>query len=166
MNQKQGEGPNKRNQFESLELEKRIELYRKLREHEDNVKNHRMGWMWALQGLLLTALSILLREQNGPPSFEIKWIMSLVELVGFVSVISIGYSVLCSSSMLEQMEKAFSNAFDSTGQEITCLQASSFLGEHVFPRKVRFPSLLPWKCLWLFIAVVWALLLFLTLTVL
>ena len=75
----------------------KINLYRRLREHEDGVMNHRMVWMWTLQALLFAAFSVIWKEGDILPLVTIC-------LVGLFSCISIGYSLYCSHNALEDME--------------------------------------------------------------
>jgi hypothetical protein len=44
---------------DSLTLNEKILLYRRIREHEDTVMNHRIVWMWTLQALLFAAVSLI-----------------------------------------------------------------------------------------------------------
>ena len=66
--------------------------------HEDDLLNHRMTWMWTLQGLLFTALGLLWRVHVLPAV--------LICIVGLLSCVSIGFSLRCSVRALQNMDKA------------------------------------------------------------
>lgn len=74
-----------------------IRMYRQLREHEDNVKNHRMGWLWALQGLLFNALTNVWTEAVHPG------LLIIICTIGAISCFSIGHAIRCSSVALDRM---------------------------------------------------------------
>ncbi|MCP4700878.1 MAG: hypothetical protein GY862_29090 [Gammaproteobacteria bacterium] len=54
--------------------------------HENTLLNQRIGWMWTLQGLLFTAMSLLWKDHSAPG------IVIIISLVGLLSSVSIGYS--------------------------------------------------------------------------
>ncbi|MCE1253507.1 MAG: hypothetical protein LWX83_08170 [Anaerolineae bacterium] len=70
-------------------------------QHENTLLNARMGWMWALQGLLFSAMAFL---------WDIHLIpLLIIAAVGIISSVSIGYSCVRASnaikSLLEMVKK-------------------------------------------------------------
>jgi len=62
-----------------------VSVIREMIRHEDTVLNHRLSWMWTLQGLLFAAAGVLWdKDWRG---------VLLMGLVGLLASISIGYSL-------------------------------------------------------------------------
>ncbi len=76
-------------------LQKRLSDVSAQVQHENELLNHRLTWMWTLQGLLFAAYGFLSRE-----SIE-KFTATTVCVVGIVSCISIGYSLLVGVKVLD-----------------------------------------------------------------
>jgi len=109
--------------------------------HEDDLLNHRMTWMWTLQGLLFTALGLLWRVHALPAV--------LICIVGLLSCAPIGFSLRCSVRALQNMDKArqwASSVVFAEGEKPVM-----GLGK----RDVKLHFLLPWNFLPTVMAVVW-----------
>ncbi len=61
-----------------------VEVIRGMIRHEDTLMNHRLAWMWALQGFLFGAVGLLWKERT--------LAVLVISIVGVVSCVSIGYS--------------------------------------------------------------------------
>lgn len=61
---------------------------------ENELLNDRMHWMWTLQGLLFAGLGMVTKD------FKNKFIAFSMCLVGLVSCLSIGYSILIGQDVL------------------------------------------------------------------
>jgi hypothetical protein len=59
------------------------------RKHENELINHRLSWLWTLQGLLFAAFGLLAKETGTLGRLPI----SVICFVGIASCLSVGYSV-------------------------------------------------------------------------
>ena len=112
--------------------------------HENELLNHRLTWMWTLQGLLFAALGVLL---SAHPE---RFVALILCLVGIVSCILIGYSLLIGIRVLDilnphanQLSDVINSKLGLTPEPLTS----------VTPRVWSF--LLPWKTLPWFLAFIW-----------
>ena len=62
-----------------------VGVIRQMIQHEDNLLNHRLTWMWTLEGLLFGAAGFMWKESVAP--------LIAVGTVGLLSCISVGYSL-------------------------------------------------------------------------
>ena len=118
------------------EAYRHIAEIRKMIQHENTLLNARMGWMWALQGLLFSAMSFL---------WEIHWApVLLIAIVGLLSSISIGYSCVRASNAVGELLKI--------AKEFKNAQAAQYeLPPTLGARSKGMQWLLPWKFLtWVF----------------
>ena len=112
--------------------------------HENELLNHRLTWMWTLQGLLFAALGLFLSE---PPDRFMALIMCLI---GIVSCILIGYSLLIGVRVLDALNPHANQLSDLINSKLG-LTPEPLTG--VTPRVWSF--LLPWKTLPWFLALIW-----------
>ena len=104
--------------------------------HEDDLLNHRMTWMWTLQGLLFTALGLLWKIHPVPAC--------LISILGLASCISIGFGLRCSVRALHNLDAGRKWASSVTFPE----QETSLMG--LGRKEVKLHCLLPWNLLpWL-----------------
>jgi hypothetical protein len=62
-----------------------VNVIREMIRHEDTILNHRLTWMWTLQGLLFAAAGVLWdKDKRG---------VVIMGVVGILSCVSIGYSL-------------------------------------------------------------------------
>ncbi|MEL6552849.1 MAG: hypothetical protein AAFQ63_05215 [Cyanobacteria bacterium J06621_11] len=101
-------------------------------QQENSFINHRMNWMWTLQGLLFTALAVLWDKADAVAA------TSLICATGFISCLSIGYSLRCSVRALRNLQRTTFSRVVGLG---VCEE--------------RFHFLLPWNLLPLVMGVVW-----------
>lgn len=115
--------------------------YRSIIEHENILLNHRMTWMWTLQGLLFTASSFFKKFLNG------NFPVFLICIIGIFTCISISYSLNKSRRKL-----------DSLHNDVEKLSNNSEL-ENVIPVHYKndsiFDFLYPWKFLPITFAFAW-----------
>jgi hypothetical protein len=124
---------------DSLTLNEKILLYRRIREHEDTVMNHRIVWMWTLQALLFAAFSLILEKGN-------ESYLGIICFVGLLSCFSIGYSLTCSWKFLDEMKEMGEKILEPNG--ISEEDKNIILGSPKI--KPKLSKLLPWKFLpWL-----------------
>ncbi len=71
--------------------------------HENDLLNHRLSWMWTLQGLLFAAYGIL--ADRNVDTFT----ATIVCLVGVVSCISVGYSLMVGTRALNVLNPLANN---------------------------------------------------------
>lgn len=157
--------------MENKEFIQLIEGYRNIRQHEDNVMNHRMGWMWALQGLLFNAFALSLDNAN---SYSGKIILLTLCFLGFFASLSFFYSFYCSDQALTKMAELSNRFLKKQDSARGCSLVKNSLTSCNDLETVRalvtggYPSLggrkwfLPWKSLPLVIALGW---LFLVVTI-
>lgn len=113
--------------------------------HENELLNHRLTWMWTLQGLLFTAYSVLYKE---------NFAAGVICIVGLASCISIGYSLAISVKVLDILNPL---ASDLRSEIDTCL-GRNFSG--LTGKSSVWAFLFPWKFLPKFMGIVWIVLLF------
>lgn len=148
MSSKNATGNQSDGDITAMSIDRKIELYRRIREHEDNVKNQRMTWMWTLQGLLFTAFSL---SDNGITEESIK---PLIALAGLISSVSIGLSLVLSNIMLNRMQTEFEKLLGSDNAgEAPFLNI--ILGK-LLSSKTPVTLLLPWNALSVLFAFIWA----------
>ncbi len=80
-----------------MEIEEQKNIIRDMIQQEDNLLNHRLSWMLALQGLLITAFSVFWGKV--PPA---SW---LIVGFGFISSLSFWYSLYISHKAIEDLKK-------------------------------------------------------------
>ena len=76
----------------------RAQLVLERAKHEDDLLNHRMTWMWTLQGLLFTALGLLWAVHPLPAC--------LITIVGLASCISVGFAPQCGVRAIHNLDNA------------------------------------------------------------
>ena len=62
-----------------------LNIIRGMIQHEDQLLNHRLSWMWTLQSILLGSVVFLWSSQSA--------LLVVIAFVGLTSCISIGYSI-------------------------------------------------------------------------
>ena len=62
-----------------------VGVIRQMIQHEDDLLNHRLTWMWTLEGLLFGAVGFMWKESVAP--------LIAIATVGLFSCISVGYSL-------------------------------------------------------------------------
>ena len=67
------------------EVKEYLRSIHELIKHEDQLLNHRLTWMWTLQGLLFTAIGFLWKSSDFP--------VIVIACVGLASCLTIGYSI-------------------------------------------------------------------------
>ena len=67
------------------EANRYVGIIREMIRHEDQLLNHRLTWMWTLQGLLFSAAAFLWKSEGIP--------VLVIANVGLLSSITIGYSI-------------------------------------------------------------------------
>lgn len=80
------------NNFEAMQ--QYLDLITEQLFHENELLNDRMHWMWTLQGLLFAGLGMVSKDLKN------KFIAFSMCLVGLVSCLSIGYSILIGQDVL------------------------------------------------------------------
>jgi hypothetical protein len=116
--------------------------------HENDLVNHRLTWMWTLQGFLLTAYSLLLKDGGDAVA------ASVVCVIGMVTCLSIGYSLFISEKILDK-----TNAYCEEMNERLDLTLGYDKAKVQPPPRSFWRFLFPWKLLprfflfaWLFLA--------------
>lgn len=113
--------------------------------HENDLMNHRLTWMWTLQGLLFAAYAVLLEQHER--------VTMLIAVVGLVSSVSIGLSLVASHRMLQRLNP-------HARQLIGDLEQASKVSPVEFPTRPPFPRFLyPWLLLPWFMALIWVVML-------
>ena len=127
------------------EFYRHIAEIRAMIQHENTLLNARMGWMWALQGLLFSAMSFL---------WKVHWIpVLIIAMVGLLSSISIGYSCIRASNAVGDLLKMAKDFKDTQAIQYV-------LPPTLGARTKGVQWLLPWKFLtWVF-GVSWVLIIF------
>ena len=120
----------------------RAQLVLESAKHEDDLLNHRMTWMWTLQGLLFTALGLLWKVHPFPAC--------IVSIVGLASCVSIGFSLRCSVRALHNLDEAREWASSVTYPE----QETPMMG--LGKKEVTRHYMLPWNVLPWLMGVAWA----------
>jgi len=123
--------------------EEYAEIIRSMIEHENTLINHRMIWMWTLQGLLVAAVGFM---------WEIHYLLVLLICTfGFFSCISVGLS--------------FQSALRAIGSLLEDWTQRSKGGNYDGPRVIGSPGvrpilskLYPWYALHWLMAILWILL--------
>ena len=130
------------------DLQRHLEYLQDRVKHEDSLLNHRLGWLWTLQRLLLTAFALLMKE--------IAWFGKVPAIVicvgGLLSSLSVGYSALIGHRVLDRLHPEVKS---------TTIAVEDKLGvPHLDQSSVGgWGFLHPWRFLpWVFI-VVWLILL-------
>ena len=72
-------------------------ITRSMIEHENTLLNHRMTWMWTLQGLLVAAAGVMWEIHN--------LVVLLICIFGFCSCISVGVSLQSALRAIESLLK-------------------------------------------------------------
>ena len=80
-----------------MDREEQKNIVRDMIQHEDNLLNHRLSWMLALQGLLVTALGVFWGKET-PASW-------LIIGFGLISSLSFWYSLNISHKSIEGLKK-------------------------------------------------------------
>ncbi len=132
-------------------LMNRLNQLRSHIEHENDLMNHRLSWLWTLQGLLFAGVGLA-------PVQGDKFISLLLCVVGFVSCISIGYILHIGRLILDVINPqaaSLSNQIDEKlGLSQVGLSQVGITGEEGRYMQLLFPwILLPW-----FMSVIWAIL--------
>lgn len=86
-----------------------VGVIRQMIQHEDDLLNHRLTWMWTLEGLLFSAAGFVWKESLAP--------LIAIAIVGLLSCISIGYSLnrgLCAVRDLFGMAGTFKDDLPKT----------------------------------------------------
>jgi len=105
-------------------------IIREMIQHESVLTDHRMTWMWALQGLLFTTLGLL---------WEKSVLATLVVCgLGMISSISVGYSILVSIKATNTLINDWENKLGDNAVQYPRIEA---LQGH----EMRFRYLLPWR---------------------
>jgi hypothetical protein len=114
--------------------------------HENDLMNHRLSWLWTLQGLLFAGVGLA-------PVQGDKFILTLLCVVGFVSCISIGYILYSGKRMLDILNPQAADLSNLIDEKLglSSTGVTGMEGRHI---QLLFPwVLLPW-----FMAVIWAIL--------
>lgn len=74
-----------------------LTVVREMIRHEDDLVNQRLGWMFALQGLLFTAAGFLWTTS--------EWPVVTIGCVGLLSCVSVGYSLGRALSAMSELHK-------------------------------------------------------------
>ena len=102
--------------------------------HEDELINHRLTWMWALHGLLATAVAIFW-DKNDPIPVIVLCAM------GLLASVSIGYNLHCSHKAIHRLHDYWRKSIEPTLPS----DYPPFVG--LEPQKVRLDFLQPWRFL-------------------
>lgn len=73
--------------------------------HENDMLNHRLSWLWTLQGFLFASFGLLSKEMNIAGKIPI----SIICAVGICSCFSVGYSVQKGHQVLDVLHLAIKN---------------------------------------------------------
>ena len=118
-------------------------IVRSMIEHENTLLNHRMTWMWTLQGLLVAATGIMWGFHH--------LLVLLICFFGFVSCVSLGTSLQSALRAIDSLLKDW--------------ETRSAGGPYDGPRVIGFSEvksvlskLYPWNMLPWLMAIVWVLL--------
>ena len=116
-----------------------IDTIRAMIRHEDILRNNRLTWMWALQGLMMTAVSILWDKSSHA--------VLLTGLTGIVSSLSIWASLRICNQAIEKLQGSLAN-------EIPV----EILSQHppVIGLNAAANIILPWNLLPGFFALTWS----------
>ncbi|MGH1484958.1 MAG: hypothetical protein ACRBCI_01985 [Cellvibrionaceae bacterium] len=119
------------------EADKHLATIRSLIQHEDNLLNTRLGWMWTLQGLLFGAAGFMWGKDLLP--------IVVIASIGLLSSISIGYS--CTRAV-----NAIGNLLEQS-EDLKTKHTSFFFPPMIGASKKGKEWLLPWYFLpWVFSA--------------
>jgi hypothetical protein len=114
------------------------DIVRSMIQHEDDVLNHRLVWMLAVQSLLVTALGIFWGK-------EVLASWTIISF-GLVSNLSFMYSLSVSHNAIEDLKKKWKNKFpDDDPKDLPTLQSDPNC-------KVMF---MPWKLLPILVFLMW-----------
>lgn len=108
------------------------DVLRQMMSEENTVLNHRMTWMWTLQGLLFTSIGFLWDKSPMATFF--------ICITGVVSCLSIGFSLHCGVRAIHKLERSSNNPSTIIGLESS---------------NVRLQFLLPWNLLPIFMGSIW-----------
>jgi hypothetical protein len=72
--------------------------------HENEMINHRLSWLWTLQGLLFATFGYMLKDNT--KTFN-NFPISVICLVGIASCASVGYSLWKGHQVLTVLKPAF-----------------------------------------------------------
>ena len=127
-----------------MKTEEYAAITRSMIEHENTLLNHRMTWMWTLQGLLVAATGVMWNIHFS--------LVLLICVFGFCSSISVGVS-------LRSALRAISSLLKDWGDRVS--SDSEYNGPRVIgsPAIRRYITVLhPWNFLPWLMAIVWVLL--------
>ncbi len=136
--------------FSFDEAYRHIAEIRSMIQHENTLLNTRMGWMWALQGLLFSSMSFLWPIHNA--------LVVLVAIVGLLSTISIGYSCVRASKSVRELLR-ISKEFKKTTAKAYELPPT------IGARTKGVQWLLPWKFLTFVFGAAWVFIIFFRLNI-
>jgi hypothetical protein len=112
--------------------------------HENGLLNDRMTWMWLLQGFLFASLGLVMGES------ATRFVAVMVSLVGVVSCVSIGCSLIIGARLLDSLNGRANQLSEEIDAKLgLCPMALTGRLRH------RWCFLLPWNMLPWFLASVW-----------
>lgn len=116
----------KKNLADHMSVYERISIIRKIHEHEDIVKNHRMMWMLTLQAFLFTAIFVAL----GNTDIIVNTIFPIIlSLVGLISCISLRSSIRYSLKAMDNIKRVYEQSIQSNGNGISEEFKAAILGK-------------------------------------
>jgi hypothetical protein len=128
-------------------LSERLNQLRSYIEHENSLMNHRLTWLWTLQGLLFAAVGIAPKQSD-------SFVSLLLCLVGFVSCISIGYILNIGRHILDKLNPQAADLGKLIDEELGLI-STGITGKEGRYIQILFPwILLPWfmASVWIFLA--------------
>ena len=117
--------------------------------HENDLINHRLSWLWTLQGLLFAAFGLIAKETKAFGELPISVICG----VGIVSCLSVGYGVWKGHQVLDGL-KPVATALAARIESSLSLEPKS-----PTPQSSHLAFLFPWRCLPWIMLIAWLLLL-------
>lgn len=115
--------------------------------HENDMLNHRLSWLWTLQGLLFASFGLLLENISAG-----KLPISTICAVGICSCISVGYSVQKGHQVLNSIRPSINTILRKIESDLA-------LDETKTVKSGCFAFLHPWRFMPWVICVAWAVLL-------
>lgn len=115
--------------------------------NECEMINHRLVWLWTLQGLLFTSFAIFIKiEVNS------YFVSLIICVIGILSCVSVGYSVHRAHKVIESLEPGIKILKGKIEERLKL--------EIKIDENGCFNFLHPWRCLPWFVMLIWFILLF------
>lgn len=136
-------------------LQERLRIVFDRVKHENELINHRLAWLWALQGLLFASFGVGLKEGHPIPKVPLIVVCS----VGFISSFSVGVVSWMSHEVLDPFNMALDELFKETAHLLSEQYGSAIRYGGEWPPRGHLRWAYPWRLLPWILSVAWLVLL-------